>query len=77
MKDPEKRALNNKKKKVRQTYNGLWKSMVNQVAETTGLPFQSPSDKGEVSMEERKGALTFMKKFDTQLCAMMTARSQH
>ena len=76
MKDPEKKTLNNKRKKVRQTYNGLWKSMVNQIAENTGLPLQCPSDKREVSMEQRKATLTFMKRFDTQLYAMM-GHSQH
>ena len=76
MKDPEKKTLNNKRKKVRQTYNGLWKSMVKQIVENTGLPLQCPSDKREVSMEQRKATLTFMKRFDTQLYAMM-GHSQH
>ena len=38
MKHPERRTLNNKKKKVRQTFNNLWIIMLQTISEKVGLP---------------------------------------
>ena len=38
MKHPERRTLNNKKKKVRQTFNKLWIIMLQTISEKVGLP---------------------------------------
>ena len=81
MKHPERRTLNNKKKKVRQTFNNLWITMLQMIADKVGLPQQYWREKNRtdsaVTMEERKAGIALMKKLDATFGGLLLGHSQH
>ena len=68
MNHPERRTLHNEKKKVRQTFNNLWATMFQRIAEHVGLPQQDWGEKDTtdfaVTMEEQKAGIALVKKLD-------------
>ena len=80
MKHPERRTLNNKKKKVRQTFNNLWIIMLQTISENVGLPQHYWREKNRtdsaVTMEERKAGIALMKKLDATFGGLF-GHSQH
>ena len=81
MKHPERRTLHNKKKKVRQTFNNLWVTMLQTISENVGLPQQDWREKNRtdsaVTMEEQKAGIALMKKLDATFGGLLLGHSQH
>ena len=81
MKHPERRTLHNEKKKVRQTFNNLWITMLQTISENVGLPQQYWREKNKtdsaVTMEERKAGIALMKKLDATFGGLLLGHSQH